>query len=140
MMMINILYALHPPLGCFLLSFSIFTESLTLEINIIILTVISAFFTLLFIFDTHGRYRDYVKIKTNKRFNIQKAMKYRRSWCQRTLYSTIFPDAKRIYKSLGYRWYHLLPDGFLTFHSPLLKINFYRQLISGTETIRKKDA
>ena len=132
--MIKILLALYPPLGCLLLA--LVTCIYSYGVSLTFLTWFSLFFVLLFILDTRGRYIDYKTVKAFKCFSILGAFRYRVSWCQRTVYVSIFPEAARVYHLWGYRWYHLTPDDIFTTKSSLLKANFYRQLILGRDNNR----
>ena len=62
--------------------------------------------------DMRARYVDYLRIKDTK-FNPQIAMRLGKSWCGRgvCLYAWGY-SALRLYNRMGYRWYHVFPDGF----------------------------
>ncbi|ESX98723.1 MULTISPECIES: hypothetical protein [unclassified Mesorhizobium] len=63
---------------------------------------------------------------------------HKRSWCQRTaLYwaatDVLGPNGGMIvklwYKALGYKWWHLTPDGTFSRQSPFLKLGFWSSLV-----------
>lgn len=61
--------------------------------------------------DVLARYRDYLCCR-GVRFQPGIAYRMRGSWCSRGVAIYLWGDrAKSLYDSLGYRWYHILPDG-----------------------------
>ncbi|TIQ65438.1 MAG: hypothetical protein E5X41_14850 [Mesorhizobium sp.] len=68
----------------------------------------------------------------------QLATLHKRSWCQRTALLWAASDAlgpngrqivKLYYKALGYRWWHVTPDGTFSRQSPFLKVNFWASVV-----------
>lgn len=84
--------------------------------------------------DTFGRARDYIDL--NRRYinqppgylPIHIINYYGRSYCGRNVILTIHPEWHHYYCSVGYRWYHFLPDGF---PAVLLRRAFWRNLFLG---------
>lgn len=73
------------------------------------------------VFDARARYAEYRELRGN--FSCRKVVKMRRSLCQRMAAIAASPDMKTtvtLYYNMGYRWYHILPDG-----SYSLKDNVY---------------
>ena len=65
----------------------------------------------IYAWDCHKRFKEYRKIKTcaasERLFNI-----YSGSYCQRSVVMAVFKEARDYYRQQGYKWYHLLPDGW----------------------------
>lgn len=96
---------------------------------------ISALFFIVFVLaiaDMRSRYAEYRKLVL-KRFSNKRLKYMRTSACQRYAAIAASPSmriASEYYRSLGYRWYHLLPDGTFKIKSnPYLKIVFYKRLL-----------
>ena len=97
------LIALHPPIlvGAASLALSVFY-------------VIFLLGAIVMMFDIAARYKEYkfmcALTDDVKRQSMLRYMKT--SWCTRTVAKAAYPPAKQLYYSLGYRWYHILPDKF----------------------------
>jgi hypothetical protein len=39
---------------------------------------------------------------------------YKGSYCQRSVIEVLFPESKKYYKSIGYSWYNILPDAWVS--------------------------
>lgn len=124
--MCRIVLALYPPVLCL---FATFLMGLFLNSVFFILSLI-------FLADLVARYKDYRFVLTLEQLSPQILRRYRKSWCQRTLFIAIYPRAKGIYYYFGYRWYHLLPDGFISRNSPVFHMKWYKTLFYGTEEAR----
>jgi hypothetical protein len=100
--------------------------------------------------DVRARWRDYRRLVPLFRwredpdtFNDADAVRllrrHRHSWCQRTAAIAAWRGAGNgefaawFYRHLGYRWWHVLPDGTFSRRSPYLNPAFYRALIFGTK-------
>jgi hypothetical protein len=82
----------------------------------------------LLVFDIRARIHEYVFF-VDLPFNTPLAYRLRKSWCSRGVAEAIWPrQAKRYYHHLGYRWYHILPDGGLRVW---LSPRFWRNVIIG---------
>lgn len=67
--------------------------------------------TLVLALDTRSRFLDYRRFKTRP-FSKKLANELGKSWCGRGVAEAIWPAAKPYYKSQGYSFFHILPDGF----------------------------
>lgn len=56
------------------------------------------------------------------------ARRNRTSFCHRQVTVAVWPAAQRYYHARGYRWYHILPDGF---PSVMLKLAWWRSFLLG---------
>jgi len=65
-----------------------------------------------FVLDYIGRSREYFYLMKhyNKKHSKRFWDTFRGSRCGREVMISIDPDACRYYHSLGYRWYHIIPD------------------------------
>lgn len=102
--------------------------------------------------DCFGRSKDY--LSAHRRFieardeneSLEVVRRFRRAWCARVACNaawkrtlTEMPHEFAIeqdfvevhYFRLGYRWYHVFPDGTFTKNSPFLKIAFWVHLFTG---------
>ena len=102
--------------------------------------------------DCFGRSKDYLNAR--RRFleardeeeSLEVVRRFRRAWCarvacraawKRTLeeapHETLIPAdfVEQSYERLGYRWFHVFPDGTFTKNSPFLKIAFWVHLFTG---------
>jgi hypothetical protein len=67
--------------------------------------------TIILLIDAHARYKEYLGLR-NKKWCPRTARKLGKSWCGRGVALYIWPSrAKPFYYELGYRWWHILPDG-----------------------------
>ena len=108
--------------------YAIYPPSLMALISIVmtLLHVVFIVAVVIFIGDAICRLVEYIKIK-DKPYTIELAHKYRKSWCGRTIIKTAFPNAKYYYLGMGYRWYHIFPDGGVkTFTKP----KFWRSIFT----------
>lgn len=88
--------------------------------------------------DIRSRYHDYRRLKS---FGYQSydyvplakiAKLYRSSACQRNAAIAAIPHMRELFEALGYRWWHVLPDGTFSRKSPYLDYRFYKSLFFGT--------
>lgn len=74
------------------------------------------YFGLLLLFfglaDAHGRYRDFIYLSRREYISTRLAVFYGRSYCGRRVVTAISPRLAEGFYLQGYRWYHLLPEGF----------------------------
>jgi hypothetical protein len=83
--------------------------------------------------DTYGRYRDYCYLRRFDTIPLRLAQFYGRSYCGRTIVTVLFGDQlPNVYRMLGYKWYHFLPDNF---PSVLLKRKFWRGVLFGHRSV-----
>lgn len=89
---------------------------------------------IMFICDVHGRYKDYLGYKkSNLRIDIL-LKKARDTQCQRDclLMATKHKNlVKAYYKSIGIRFYHVLPLWFFKRPDLLLRKSFWKSLLLG---------
>lgn len=102
-----------------------------------LLVLYSTFFIIPAIFgiaDARARYKDFLFITScksydNGSFYLRTLQKYKHSACQRYAAIAAIPGAMSTYRRMGYKWYHLLPDGTFSRNSPYLKLKFYKTLL-----------
>ncbi len=75
--------------------------------------------------DTRSRLKDYLRFRDCK-FSARRARQLGRSWCSRAVAEAIWPEASAYYRRLGYRFWHIFPDG-----APMVffDIRFIRSII-----------
>jgi hypothetical protein len=99
--------------------------------------------------DAKARWYDYLwLVNALRRFDHARSLRligpFRHSWCQRTVaYCALREfgrgrDALSYFHALGYRWWHLLPDGTFSLGCPYLHPSFYKALFFGTKRQRRK--
>ena len=100
----------------------------------IVMLTYSLFFVLPLVFsvgDALARYKEFTKYKDFVTYND--ARRLRHSRCQRNaiIAASKHPASFRAYyRTLGYRWYHILPDGtFSIKNNCYLKPKFYKKLL-----------
>lgn len=80
--------------------------------------------------DVIARWNDYLSIRGYRyQPGYQPGISYhmRGSWCSRGVAEFVWPHgASSLYKSMGYRWYHILPDGF---PRVFLSLAFWRHVV-----------
>ncbi len=142
--------AIWPPLLLMALAASIGLISAWFDIkSLVILAIIGI---AILIGDCFGRSKDYLNAK--RRFieardhaeNLEVVRRFRRAWCARVACNAAwkttrksdrheqqFPEnfVEKAYFSIGYRWWHIFPDGTFTRHSPFLKVAFWVHLFTG---------
>lgn len=67
---------------------------------------------------------------------------HQKSWCRRTALTkacahTVGGDTNLVacyYRALGYRWFHLTPDGTFSRNSPMLRLGFWRDTLGWGRT------
>lgn len=120
--MFKYLYAIHPPLGMAIVNIAL--------INVSAIFILTSF---IFVLDTIGRTKDYLKLvrKGESYFTHEVIKLYGKSWCGRTLVKSVHPYAREYYHHLGYRWWNVFPDGMFSKRTPLLRKRFWVNLISG---------
>lgn len=81
---------------------------------------------LIMLLDVRARWVDYRSIR-HERPSYLRLRLMRGSWCSRGVAEFVWPEYSRtIYRHLGYRWYHILPDG-----APkcFLDVRFWRHVV-----------
>lgn len=76
--------------------------------------------------DICARWKDYLHIR-RYHYRVGIAYNMRGSWCSRGVVEFVWPNGgSRLYRSMGYRWYHILPDG-----APgcFLRLAFWRHVV-----------
>lgn len=70
---------------------------------------------------------------TNEVLNSLRLMtKLRKSFCSRQVAIALYGDtARKFYRSLGYRWYHIFPDGVFCRKSVFFRREFWRVVLRG---------
>jgi hypothetical protein len=139
------LFAVWPPLA--LLTTSSVVASIALTPLPLRLAAIAGVCILLF--DISARLKDFRRVAGVLRYDAsllpRHIIRYRRSWCQRTvmhwaafaaLGQTGRTYVRKQYGRMGYRWFHIFPDKTFTRESPFLKPSFWRSLIGGTPEVR----
>lgn len=88
----------------------------------------------IFLFDTGARYREYV-ILVNKGdpWSGRDIRYFRSSYCRRWAARQAGMD-NEIFYQLGYRWWHILPDGF---PQCFFKLGFWRNLLGLKKPLEK---
>jgi len=108
----------------------------------VVCTMAILYYTLLWIVvlfglgDVYARYKDYKRLKKCSHISLKEIKMMARSNCQRNACKAVCKEAKQIYKDMGYRWYHILPDGTWSIRNNIyLKVSFYKNLlgIKGTK-------
>ena len=95
-------------------------------VSSVILHWVFFFATFIMYLDIRARYKDYLRIK-DTRFTVAMAYRLGHSWCGRGVCLYVWPkEAKELYDALGYRWYHVFPDGF---PRVFLSIPFWKSVI-----------
>jgi hypothetical protein len=75
-------------------------------------------YSLFFLFDTALRYRDYRRLCKQRTFPMSAIKRHRYSFCQRQVCLAAASEfgldywIVDEYYMMGYRWYHIFPDGF----------------------------
>jgi len=98
--------------------------------------------------DARARWTDYLwLIGALHRFDRARYRRliapFRHSWCQRTVaYFALRKfgrgrDAIGYFHTLGYRWWHFLPDNTFSLGCPFLRSSFYKALFFGTKRQRR---
>lgn len=84
----------------------------------------------IFYLDVTGRYLDFRYVSRLRAKDASLiAFSNRRSFCSRqVMIAVLGPSTARYYKSMGYRWYHIFPDGTFSGRSPFLNLTFWRKL------------
>lgn len=82
--------------------------------------------------DTYGRWRDYRYLARFNYLTERLALFYGHSFCGRWVVICVEPRWRRMYRRKGYRWWHILPNGF-----PGILINrrFWRATLRGHRSI-----
>ena len=80
--------------------------------------------------DIVQRFKEYRKMRSE--FRKGYIITLRHSACQRMAVIAAAPNPKEVrkhFKDMGYRWYHIVPDGTFTRKSPYLSMSFYLGLL-----------
>lgn len=108
----------------------------TFTIVCVALCFLSLWFALPALFgagDARARYKEFKFLKDFDWSNRLILMKMSSSMCTRFAAISACSSSERariFYRKLGYRWYHILPDGtFSIKNNPYLSIKFYRKLL-----------
>lgn len=129
------LRATHPPL---LLMMSFIFLIQVIEPGNYVLLVPAYFGATMMALDFIGRLRDYLSLLHEKITN-RHILVFRRTWCGREVIKALYPEAREIYRNLGYRWYHITPDGFWCRHSVGLTVGHWFSLIGKTHVTTDED-
>jgi hypothetical protein len=78
--------------------------------------------------DTLGRYKDYLYLSSFEYLGERLALFYGRSFCGRNIVRAIEPAYGDLFHLSGYRWYHIVPDGF---PAVLFNRRFWVTLVKG---------
>lgn len=108
--------------------------SLTLVYWVPMPTVLQIFFCVfafLMVFDVRGRFGDYKRLKQQEFIPEEVIFLFRDTRCGREAMISANPGAAEVYYDMGYRWYHLTPDGFFTRDTPIAKISFWAVFFRG---------
>lgn len=102
--------------------------------------------------DTFGRSKDYLNARRrfinarNDAETLEVVRRFRRAWCARVACNAAWKRVQNqadydqkltgnyvndVYYELGYRRWHIFPDGTFTKHSPFLKLAFWIHLFTG---------
>ncbi|MCF6322652.1 MAG: hypothetical protein L3J32_12930 [Rhizobiaceae bacterium] len=142
--------AIWPPLALMFIATTIGLVSAWFGITFLAVLAVVGFAIL--IGDTFGRSRDYLNAR--RRFGeardeievYEVVRRFRRAWCARVACQAAWKRAgvkeagkfgmateyvKDTYFKLGYRYWHIFPDGTFTRNSPFLKIAFWVHLFTG---------
>ncbi|RUT88031.1 MULTISPECIES: hypothetical protein [unclassified Mesorhizobium] len=143
------LLAVWPPLALASISFGLAASTSPSLIDMGIWDNIAAYGAgLVFMTDVGARYAEFRKARAKiAEFEGSPALGtvfyqlgtyHKRSWCQRTALrwaatDVLGPRGGMIvtlwYKALGYRWWHVLPDGTFSRQSPFLKAGFWSSVV-----------
>ena len=64
------------------------------------------------VLDVRARYHDFLYLQ-DMAFDERIAARFGHSWCGRGVCEYVWPEeATKYYYDHGYRWYHIVPDGF----------------------------
>jgi hypothetical protein len=66
---------------------------------------------LIMLMDIWARFGDFLRIK-DRPYSIACSIRLKGSWCSRGVAMAAWPESHDDYRVFGYRWYHILPDGF----------------------------
>lgn len=138
--------ATWPPL--FLMSGSVAWAAFFFVSEVYFMTALLGVIALIFLADFAGRSEDfmsrfYENIYGDNPVSEKVAKLYGRTWCGRTVILATFNHVslqdfphvmtvKKFYRNrLGYRWYHILPDGTFSRNSPFFRLKFWRNLWRG---------
>ncbi len=100
-------------------------------VSILLLKISAIFIVPAFLgtLDTIARYRDLKRLQ-RRRLHKMDLKLMASSRCQRNACIAAHPAAKEYYRKLGFKWYHLLPQGTFTIKAnPYLTLKFYKDLI-----------
>lgn len=62
--------------------------------------------------DINGRAADYRYLSGFSFIPVRMAIHYGKSYCGRRVITSLFPVYTNLYRSEGYKWWHILPDDF----------------------------
>lgn len=142
--------AIWPPLLLMALAATIGLVSAWFDIKSLVVLAIAGIAIL--VGDCFGRSKDYLNAK--RRFveardrteSLEVVRRFRRAWCARVACNAAWKRTHNIerhehelpenfvedaYFDIGYRWWHIFPDGTFTRHSPFLKVAFWIHLFTG---------
>ncbi len=142
--------AIWPPLILMVLATVIGLISAWFDITYFVVLAVIGFAIL--IGDCLGRSRDYLNAR--RRFDVARdeievyevVRRFRRAWCARVACEAAWKRAgvneagkselgaryvRATYHMLGYRYWHIFPDGTFTKNSPFLKLAFWIHLFTG---------
>ena len=117
----KILFALHPPIVVGFISLYASLFYIVFIVGVIVM-----------LFDTLARYKEYTfmcKITDEEKLTSM-ARYMKSSWCTRTVAKAAYPPSREMYKNLGYKFYHILPDKF---HKRVITKKFWLSLFGFTK-------
>lgn len=80
---------------------------------------------LVMLLDIRARYCEFLYWR-GKKYNPYAIHAMRSSWCSRGVAEAVWPWSRAVYYTLGYRSYHVLPDGF---PRVFLMTSFWRSVV-----------
>lgn len=128
----QIIKAISPPLCLALVGALYILVMARLSASFVMVCIIGGALVVFGLADAFGRFRDYLRVKAEydkeDYIRIKLVNYYGHSYCGRHVVKTVDPRTSVYYRIVGYRWYHVLPDGF-----PLVLFRrvFWRNLFFG---------
>jgi hypothetical protein len=77
-------------------------------------------------FDARARYKEFLYLR-DMEFSEKMCARFGHSWCGRGVCEDVWPEEAYIYYwEHGYRWYHILPDGF---PRCFIRLSFWKHVV-----------
>ncbi len=141
--------AIWPPL--LLLAMAASIGMVTAYYGVLSLTILVVIGCAILIGDCFGRSKDYLNARrrfveaANNYETYEVIRRFRRAWCARVACSAAWKReflrhdmaeaaetyVRDNYYRMGYRWWHIFPDGTFTKNSPFIKLAFWVHLFTG---------